>query len=230
MQLLIPAAGAGSRFAKAGYTLPKPLIDVNGKPMLRHVLDNLAWCEPTRTVVLTQRYFDGFDDVTQKHVDGLTEGAACTALLAEGLLAADEPLIIANSDQLIEWGGDMADAHHLLSCFDGALWCFDAPDRSPKWSYVLADAQTGVIHTVREKQPISTRATCGIYYYAKADYFFRSARAMMAMNDRFNNEFYMAPTFNYLIAAGKHIVDLPVTRMHGLGTPEDLQKYLDENH
>lgn len=225
MQLLIPAAGAGSRFSKAGYTLPKPLIDVNGKPMLRRVLDNLAWCNPTRTVVLTQRFFEGFDHVIQKHVDGLTEGAACTALHAEDLLDPSEPLIIANSDQLIEWGnGDP----ELLNCFDGALWCFDAPDKNPKWSYVLGDEQTGIVHTVREKQPISTRATCGVYYYGKAEYFFRSARAMIAMNDRYNNEFYIAPTFNYLIAAQKDVVDVPVRRMIGLGTPEDLEAYLKE--
>ena len=114
MKVLIPMAGEGSRFVKEGYTFPKPLIDVRGKPMIQKVVENLDFdCE--YIFLVRKEHIDAYagiidtlDRITNgrfKHVvvDGLTEGAACTALLAEELINNDEDLLIANSDQYIEY-------------------------------------------------------------------------------------------------------------------------------
>ena len=114
MKILIPMAGAGSRFAKEGYTFPKPLIDVNGKPMIQAVVENLDFNNEYIFLVRKEhiKKYDGILDTLQRitngrcsivEVDGLTEGAACTALLAKDLIDSEEDLLIANSDQIISY-------------------------------------------------------------------------------------------------------------------------------
>ena len=157
-------------------------------------------------------------------VDQVTEGAACTVLLAEQFIDNDEELILANSDQWVNW-----DSGHFLKYLrdkdaDGGILSFTATH--PKWSFAKVQEITNLVTEVAEKKPISSTATVGIYYYKKGSDFVAGAKRMIQKDIRTNNEFYVCPVFNELIEDGKRIYTYPVAEMMGLGTPEDLDKYL----
>jgi dTDP-glucose pyrophosphorylase len=234
--LLIPAAGEGSRFAKAGYKKPKPFIDVAGKPMILRVLENLAYGQMRSVVVARQAHIDAEHGIQQWFsaqgvglvtTDGLTEGTACTVLLAAAHIDPEAPLIIANSDQIVDF--DIEDYVHdcMQRGLDGSILCFPEPGRSPKWSYAKLDS-AGLVTEVKEKQAISELATVGIYLFTKGKYFIDSALQMIARNERVNNEFYTCPVYNYAIKAGRKIgvYTIEASAMHGIGTPDDLDAYL----
>ena len=227
--VLIPMAGLGSRFAEKGYSLPKPLIKIFGKPMIQHVVDSLGI--DGHYIFLVQkahRVKYHLDDVLDEiapgcsiiEVDGLTEGAASTSLLAKDLVNNDTPLIIANSDQIVKW--DAAVLQKALLIVDGVTATFEASD--PKWSYV--DWGVDRILKVAEKQVISRRANVGIYGWAKGSDYVKYAEQMIAKDIRTNGEFYIAPVYNEAIADGKRIVEYRVKEMHGVGTPEDMNEYI----
>ena len=171
MNVLIPMAGAGSRFAAAGYTFPKPLIDVNGKPMIQVVVDNLN--VDAHFIFLVQKeHYEKYNlqsvlnliapgcDIIQ--VDGLTEGAACTTLLAKDLIISEEPLLMANSDQFIEWNSNECLYAFTADTIDGGIVTFKSTH--PKWSFAKV-GEDGFVSEVAEKNPISDLATVGIYYW-----------------------------------------------------------------
>jgi len=235
VKILIPMAGEGSRFIKEGYTFPKPLIDVNGKPMIQAVVENLDFdCEyiflvRKEHVEKYEGMLDTLGRITNdrfRHVvvDGLTEGAVCTALLAEKYIDNDEDLLIANSDQFIEYEPENFKAFKNLTNTDAIVFTFNAVH--PKWSFVRTNAR-GYIVEVAEKRPISNIATCGIYWYRKGSDFVRYAKQMVEKDIRVNNEFYIAPVYNELIADGKSLLPFYVHKMWGIGTPEDLKYFLE---
>lgn len=232
LNVLIPMAGAGSRFAAAGYTFPKPLIEVRNKPMIQVVVDNLNM--QAHFIYLIQR--EHYERYNLKYlmnlltpgcdivlVDGLTEGAACTTLLAKELIDSDAPLLIANSDQFVDWNSNEVMYAFSAPGIDGGILAFYATH--PKWSYVALD-DNGFAKEVAEKKVISDKATVGIYYWSKGSDYVKYANEMIAANDRTNNEFYVAPTFNYAIKDGKKIRVMYAQEMWGLGTPEDLNYFL----
>lgn len=232
LNVLIPMAGAGSRFAAAGYTFPKPLIEVRNKPMIQVVVDNLNM--QAHFIYLIQR--EHYEKYNLKYlmnlltpgcdivlVDGLTEGAACTTLLAKELIDSDAPLLIANSDQFVDWNSNEVMYAFSAPGIDGGILAFYATH--PKWSYVALD-DNGFAKEVAEKKVISDKATVGIYYWSKGSDYVKYANEMIAANDRTNNEFYVAPTFNYAIKDGKKIRVMYAQEMWGLGTPEDLNYFL----
>jgi dTDP-glucose pyrophosphorylase len=233
MKILIPMAGEGSRFAKEGYTFPKPLIDVCGKPMIQAVVENLDFdCEYIFLVrdshvkkyagVLhtLERITNGRCSIVA--VENLTEGAACTALLAEKYINNDEGLLIANSDQIIDYQRENFITLKSLTSVDSIVFTFN--DVHPKWSFVKTNSR-GFITEVAEKKPISNIATCGIYWYRKGSDFVKYANKMIEKDIRVNNEFYIAPVYNELISDGKTLIPFFVNRMWGIGTPEDLRRY-----
>ena len=234
MKVLIPMAGEGSRFAKEGYTFPKPLIDVNGKPMIQAVVENLDFdCEYIFLVRKSHlEKYDGLRETLSRitnnrlqivEVDGLSEGAACTALLAKEYINNDDDLLIANSDQIIEYQPQNFNTMRSLTDVDAIVWTFN--DVHPKWSFVKTNAR-GFCTEVAEKKPISDIATCGIYWYRKGSDFVKSAEQMIQKDIRVKNEFYIAPVYNELIGDGKTLIPFFVHKMHGVGTPEDLNNYL----
>lgn len=235
MNVLIPMAGAGSRFAQAGYTFPKPLIEVNGKPMIQVVVENLNIDAHYIFLVQKEHYEKynlkqllsllkpGCDIVV---VDGLTEGAACTTLLAKELINNDNPLLMANSDQIVEWNSNECLYAFDADAIDGGMLTFKATH--PKWSYAkLGD--DGFVSEVAEKNPISDNATVGIYYWKHGSDYVKYAEQMIAKNIRVNNEFYVCPVFNEAISDNKKIRVKEVSEMWGIGTPEDLAYYLENN-
>lgn len=236
INIVIPMAGAGSRFAKAGYALPKPFIDVLGTPMICHVLENLFMPNARFILPARKEHFSSQRETIGRikahyaaefiPVEKLTEGAACTVLHAHRLINNDAPLLIANSDQIVDM--DIADfiSDSDRRGLDGSVLCFE--DSDPKWSYAKTD-EKGLITLIREKEPISAHATVGIYYFRKGRDFVENAIDMLVGNERVNNEFYVAPVYNYAIARGKRygIYSIDKNRMHGTGTPEDLDRYIE---
>lgn len=235
MKILIPMAGEGSRFAKEGFTFPKPLIDVRGKPMIQKVVENLDFVseyiflvrkkhiqEYTGLVDTLERITNGSYKIVE--VDSLTEGAACTALLAKEHINNDEDLLIANSDQFIEYQRQNFISLKEMTNVDAIVWTFNAVH--PKWSFVKTNAR-GYITEVAEKRPISDIATCGIYWYRRGSDFVKYAEQMIEKDIRVNNEFYIAPVYNELIQDKKSLIPFYVHRMWGLGTPEDLRNFLE---
>jgi len=235
MNVLIPMAGAGSRFATAGYTFPKPLIDVEGKPMIQVVVDNLN-IDAIFIYVVQKEHRAKYNLDTLLNlitpgckiveVDGITEGAACTTLLAKEYIDNDQPLFMSNSDQFLEWDSNEFMYKMIEQKVDGGIATFTATH--PKWSFVKVD-EYGYVTEVAEKKPISDIATAGIYYWAKGSDYVKYTEQMIDKNIRVNNEFYVCPVFNEAIGDGKKIKTFNIHKMWGLGTPEDLNYYL-ENH
>lgn len=236
VNVVIPAAGAGSRFAKVGYSAPKPFIDVLGKAMIARVIDNVAVRDARFTLLLRREHLSDYAesaigkagaDMTIVPVEQLTEGTACTLLLARKHFDTDEPLLVANSDQLVDFDcQDFVDDARRRG-LDGSILVFRDKERNPKWSFAALDEQ-GFVTEVAEKKPISDLATVGIYLFMNGSRFVRSAIDMIANNDRVNNEFYTCPVYNYMIRDGARIgvYEVDPSAMSGLGTPEDLDIYL----
>jgi len=232
LNVLIPMAGAGSRFADAGYTFPKPLIDVEGKPMIQTVVDNLGF-DANYIFVVQKEHRKQYNldsmlnliapDCKIVEVDGVTEGAACTTLLAKDYINNDYPLFIANSDQYVEW--DVLDFMYRMNerKVDGGIVTFKATH--PKWSYAKTDG-LGMVTEVAEKNPISDNATVGFYYWKHGKDYVTYAEDMIYHDIRVNNEFYVCPVYNMAIQDGKQIQTYEAKTMWGLGTPEDLETYL----
>ena len=228
-------AGEGSRFAKEGYTFPKPLIDVNGKPMIQIIVENLDFNAEYIFLVRGEHIekYEGFEETLQRItngqcnivvVDKLTEGAACTALLAKKHINNDEDLLIANSDQYVQYSPENFTMFKEMTDVDAMVYTFESVH--PKWSFVQTNSR-GIVTKVVEKQPISNIATCGIYWYRKGSDFVKYTEQMVEKNIRVNNAFYIAPVYNEFIRDGKTLIPFYVHEMWGLGTPEDLKAFLD---
>lgn len=260
LQIVIPMAGLGSRFTKAGYTDPKPFIDVAGKPMIHRVIENLTPYQPHKFILLARRehedYVDrhlSFADVIW--VEEMTEGAACTVLLAKDKLNQYDPLVIANSDQIVEWNSSNSIKSVMLDCELNTLWFRETNNiddminhakwqgfissiatftaSHPKWSYAktkrLRLAEKLSVTEVAEKKVISDNATVGVYYFETASLFIDAAHNMIKKNIRVNGEFYVCPVFNEIIAryTDPYAATIyPIHKMLPMGTPEDLEETL----
>jgi HAD superfamily hydrolase (TIGR01509 family) len=233
LNVLIPMAGAGSRFQQAGYTFPKPLIDVKGKPMIQVVVDNLNM-DANYIFVVQKEHRAKYNLDTLLNliapnckiveVDGMTEGAACTTLLAKEHIDNDAPLVMANSDQFLEWDSNEFMYKMIEQKVDGGIVSFQATH--PKWSFAKVD-EHGYVTEVAEKNPISDIATVGVYYWAKGSDYVKYAEQMISKNIRTNNEFYTCPVFNEAIGDCKKIKTFHIDNMWGIGTPEDLNYFLE---
>ena len=233
LNVLIPMAGAGSRFQQAGYTFPKPLIEVKGKPMIQVVVDNLN-IKANYIYVVQKEHREKYNLDTLLNLitpgckivetEGITEGAACTALLAKEFIDSDAPLFFANSDQFVEWDSNEFLYKMNETDADGGIVSFRATH--PKWSFAKIDEQ-GLVTEVAEKNPISDIATVGYYYWKHGSDFVKYAEEMIDKDIRVNGEFYVCPVFNQAIGDGKEIRTFDIPKMWGLGTPEDLKEYLE---
>ncbi|NJK34468.1 MAG: NTP transferase domain-containing protein [Oscillatoriales cyanobacterium SM2_2_1] len=238
LNIVIPMAGRGSRFQKAGYTLPKPLIPVLGKPMISLVIGNLRPRVPHRFIFIVladhieqyqidQQLRQWVPNCEVVVVDQVTEGAACTVLLAKAFINTDQPLMIANSDQWVDIDVNDYLNHMEAELADGLIMTMTAND--PKWSFVKFDPQGRVVAVV-EKQVVSQEATVGIYNYRRGRDFVTAAEAMIARDFRVNGEFYVAPAYDEMVARGMSLVCYNIgseaNGMYGLGIPADLDLFL----
>lgn len=240
IQLVIPAAGLGSRFADHGYAQPKPLIDVAGLPMIDWVIGNFQLI-PGDTLVVVSRVGlnikESIEPIVRDlgvlvhfiDVPALTEGPAMTVAAATSVLDMNQPLVVANSDQyvsasLVPFLTTLRESSQDL----GLVLTMRA--NSTKWSYV-GRLEDNSVSQIVEKVEISDEATVGIYGWSRAGLFLESLKSMVANNDRTNGEFYVAPSYNYMIKAGIQVetefVGNLEDNVHGLGTVEDLLTFLD---
>ena len=239
LNIVLPMAGRGSRFADAGYSTPKPFIPIHDIPMIKVVVDNLSpSCEHRFIFVCQQQHIDQYNLIPKlksydKNVEiiginGITEGQVCTALLAKKFFNNDEPLMNANADQYIDFDIN----EYLESIFsrnlDGMIMTMKSQD--PKWSYAKTNSDGFVIETA-EKKVISDDATVGIFNFSKGKDLVRAAEQMIQDNIRVNNEFYTCPCYNYLIKEGKKIgiygIGEEYNGMYGLGIPKDLEFFIN---
>ena len=233
--IIIPMAGEGRRFKTAGFNKPKPFIDVLGKPMICHVLENLDIKNSKFILIARKEHLEFgqeiFFYIKKKYnadfilIDKLTQGACCTVLYAHRLINNSNPLLIANSDQIVDIDIEDYINDSNKRDLDGSVLCFK--DDSTKWSYAKLNDE-GYITEIREKEVISPFATVGIYYYKRGSDFVNNAIDMIIEDDRVNNEFYTAPVYNYAIRHQKKfdIFEIDKNQMHGPGTPEDLEKFI----
>jgi len=229
--LIMPMAGEGSRFREQGYTVPKPLIDVRGKPMFVRAVESVD-LEFDNHIFITRKEHniaDGIRDYyPHAHVvelDALTQGAACSVLTADPYMNSEDAMFVTNCDQFIDWDSSLfTEQMHN----DGVIMTFECPERDPKWSYAKLNNK-GFVSEVAEKNPISDIATVGIYYWRRGSDYVKYAEQMINNNIRVNNEFYVCPVFNEAIGDNKKIKIYNIDKMWGLGTPEDL-KYFIENY
>ncbi len=239
--IIIPMAGRGSRFANVGYETPKPLIPFGGRTMIEWVIDNLTSQHPHTFVFICQEsHLEKYPNMRTLlsipkssqivTTSGVTEGAACSVLLARDLIDTQNPLLIANSDQIVDVNFD----HFLEKCSegpDGMIMTFQATD--PKWSFCELNATGDVIRVV-EKVPVSDSATVGIYYFKRGSDFVQCAEDMIADDERVKGEFYVAPAYNRLIRKGGIVRTYSLHdfkgAMYGTGTPEDLQEFVQTEY
>ena len=238
INIVVPMAGLGSRFAIAGYEKPKPFIDVLGKPMIERVMENIHLPNARFILIGRKEHFEQeillieqiksrYPDTIFIGLDKLTEGTACTVLFAKEYIDNENPLLIANSDQLVGIDLNLFFQDCINRNLDGSILTFKDMELNPKWSFVKTN-ESGIALSVKEKEAISSDATVGIYLFSKGKDFVNAAIQMIIENDRVNNEFYTCPTYNYAIGIGKivGIYEIPMSAMHGLGTPIDLLEYI----
>jgi NDP-sugar pyrophosphorylase family protein len=239
LNIVLPMAGRGSRFASAGYTLPKPFVPIHGVPMIKVVVDNLTPKCPHRFIFICRRaHIDAYDlipklksyaaNVEVISIDAITEGQVCTALLAKKFFDNDEPLMNANTDQFIDIDIDKyLDAINSRG-LDGMIMTMKSQD--PKWSYARTD-ENGLVVETAEKKVISEDATVGIFNFTRGRDMVRAAERMIKDAVRVNGEFYTCPCYNYLVREGKKIGIYPVGEeyngMYGLGIPQDLEFFIN---
>ena len=238
MTVLIPLAGNGTRFKDSGYGDIKPLIEFNDQTMIENVIGSLGLMEMDYKCIfiiqkehnldgrLENTIVDRLPTAIVVEIDGVTEGSVCTCLLAKNYIDLDDELMITNCDQMIHDFNLMQLSHYArVQKADGVLGVFNC--LSEKNSYVALDDDYNATE-VREKEIISRYATNGVHFWTKAKYFINSAREMMEANDRVNGEFYVAPTYNYLIDRGMTIKTYHYNHHYPIGTPEDLEYYIKE--
>jgi len=251
IHVVVPMAGLGSRFSKAGYTIPKPFIPVFGKPMIQWVIDNMKvkpevygeisvqtpWNLKFHFIV-QQAHLDAYDfdalcrscsiDYTITPITSVTEGAACSVLLAKQHINSADPLVTVNSDQFLEWNQNEFYRSLCNDAFDGCISVFEQNNPlDVKWSYSKTDSK-GFVTEVAEKKYISNWATTGIYGWKHGSDYVRFAEQMISKNIRVNNEFYVCPVYNEAIESGGLFRNLCCKKIWGLGVPEDLETFLKE--
>lgn len=231
INVVIPMAGLGTRFPQDQY-LPKPLIDVNGKPMIVRAIESLDIDGQYYFIIRQNEYTPIIKDIISKVVDNpffveiteTTEGPACSVLLLKNLINNESELITANCDQIMEWNSKLF--FHNVRLYDGAVVTYYSD--TDKNSYVKLDRKGRAVQFA-EKEVISNISLNGIHYWNQGKFFVESAEAMIEANDRApNGEFYIAPSYNYMIQSGKTvgIYHIPNEQHHAVGVPVDLEKFL----
>jgi len=227
-KLIMPMAGEGTRFKKEGYTEAKPLIDLKGKPMFVRAVETIG-LPFDDYIFIVQKEHNIIDNIKEYYpnstiieIEEITEGAACTVLLADPYVNDEDSIFIANCDQIIDWN---VEQFKKLMNNDGIILTFDCPEKDPKWSF--AKLENDNIIEVAEKNPISTYATTGHYYWKHWNAFKKHAQQMIEKNIRVNGEFYVCPVYNEIIANNGIIKKIDMKYMQGVGTPEDLQQWLN---
>lgn len=237
MTVVITMAGLGSRFQKAGYTVPKYQIEAHGRTLFEWSMESLkGFADIADKYIFVVRSADGAEpfiraacdklglgDVTVVSIDALTDGQATTAMLAAPYWDKESALMIYNIDTYVE-------AYEMRTeqiAGDGFIPCFHAG--GDHWSFAKLD-QDGRVTQVREKVRISDNCTLGAYYFKSCGLYEQLYHEYYTSEEKLEKgEKYVAPLYNYLISKGGdvRISIVEYDKVHVLGTPEELQVFLD---
>lgn len=239
LHIIMPMAGEGSRFAKAGWTTPKPLIELNGIPLFQRAIGSVAieGVEMKYSFIVRQEHID------KQHIDKLitdilpeanvfsvlktTRGAVETCLVAESAIDDDDAVVVMDCD--LEFRSKRynelvarALSLHAGEADGGALVSFESDN--PRYSYAEIDNDGRVLRTA-EKDPISSHALCGSYFFGSGKDFKRIAHQLLDDGTHGKAEFYVSLLYNYLLDEGKVVRLAPMEEYYSYGTPEELQAY-----
>lgn len=236
VNILLPIAGKAQRFIDKGFTTPKPLLPIDGEPMIKRALaslitDSTIKCRlifivreehcVNHDIINTLKYLFSEYDTDFIIENTPPQGTLSSCLKAYELVDDDTPLVIYTPD--VEFVSDFDIKRDFVDThLDGMLLTFKA--NSPDHSYVLTDHNGYVIETA-EKIVISSDAIVGVYGYRSGKLFVKHAKHMIDLNLRVKNEFYVAPMYNLLIEDGLKIGTFKVDKMYVLGTPDDVAFY-----
>ncbi len=237
MNIVVPMAGRGERFRNHGFEIPKPIIDVNGVPMIKAAIDSLG-IDGNYIFIAYDYENESFNKTIKDavhtscsrpkiiRINYITQGPTSSILLTKELINNDDPLLIANCDQIMRWNSD----HFLKEISlnehrDGLVVTYFST--TEKNSYVELYENRAI--RFAEKRVISTHSLNGIHYWKHGKDFVRSAEKMISKNIRVNNEFYISESYNQLIEEGLNIgiYEIPADQHYAIGTPEDLKSYLE---
>lgn len=234
MNIVIPIAGLGNRFKDSGFDLPKPLIDINGVPMIEKAIRSLDIIGQYIFIIRETECANDLCDVLKnvipdcviKKIDYVTDGPACTVDHVREYINNSSELVVANCDQIMWWNGSSFLNYCRHSIFDGVIVTYN--NNTSKNSYARIDRKGNVL-CVKEKEVISNISLNGVHYWKRGDYFVSSYDEMVNAKDvSENGEYYVGPTYNYMIASGRlvGIYHIPEFQHHAVGTPEDLREYI----
>jgi NDP-sugar pyrophosphorylase family protein len=238
LNLVIPAAGMGSRFRATGIDTPKPLIPILGIPMIGWVIANFN-LQPEDVIWIISRKEDKISAILEEllpqleneirfiEIDKLTDGAATTLEFALNQIPQNEAVLCANSDQFVS--SDLSTFMDMVRGNESAGQILTMSANGNKWSYVKRNSE-GVVVDVVEKVQVSDEATVGVYGWRTAQDATDSISQMKKADFKVNGEFYVAPSYTFLINQGGEVATYNVGNVeedvHGLGTPEDLEIFL----
>lgn len=224
MNILLLAAGEGRRFTSVGYP-PKPLIKIKENPMWLHVLENFINQIPVKelknVIVATKAHYNiKSNKYTVINLEGPQFGAAFSALQALKNINNSDELFILNVDQLVKFDWNVVNS---LRDFDGGLLHFNEPNHEYKWGRSVSDGD--LIKAIIEKIPVSDEAHTGHYYFADTDLFIKYAERLIQLNIKINDEFFLSPIYNLMIADGLKIGKVFVNEFIPIGIPAELEAY-----
>ena len=234
VNIVIPMAGRGKRFADKGYTVPKPLLPIDGKPMVAHIIRNLSFPGAHFVFIILSEHSKshGLDKILREAapgcdivmVDGVTEGAACTVLTASKYIDNSTPLVIKDCDQILDWVPEHFFRFMERNSADGGIMTIHTNDRGFSFVDPLKIGPDFFhVSSTAEKVAISSEGATGLYYFARGSDFVKYAGAMIKKNIRTNNEFYICPVYNELIEDRLAVLYYPIAQMLSLGTPDDFE-------
>jgi dTDP-glucose pyrophosphorylase len=235
LNVLIPMAGLGTRFNGSRFGRPKPLIDIYGKTMIQRAIESLGFDEARHLFVIRQtedtaEIIENLSSICKdpiiQIIDKVTEGPASTCLLMEEYINNDDELVIANCDQIMFWDTTKFLYGIRYPEHDGLIVTYTA--NTDKNSYAKINQQGDVLQ-VKEKCVISDISLNGIHYWRRGSDFVESAKSMIEARDTApNGEYYVGPTYNYMIKKGKKvgIYHIPNWQHNAVGIPMDLERFL----
>lgn len=236
MNIIIPMAGEGTRFPRDTYKIPKPLIEIDGVPMIQKAIESLGLVGTYHFVIRKDSYYDQVCTLLHKilldpkiiSVEETTEGPAASCLLFKDFINDEEELVIANCDQIMWWDPNLFLNTARYYKYDGMVVTYTT--NTPKNSYARV-GRNGFVQEIKEKEVISDISLNGIHYWRKGKYFVQSAENMIKCNDRApNGEFYVGPSYNHMIKQGLKvgIHHIPNYQHNPVGVPEDLNSFLEK--
>jgi len=239
LHIVLPMAGRGSRFANAGFTTPKPLIEVEGQAMFLKALSSFDNIEaPKAYTIIIRKEHDEKYNLQQQLKERLPEanivmtdedpiGATRDALRAEPYLEPDDGVIFMDCDFMFKSQAyDQMVQDSLANKLDIAAGLLTFTSTDPRYSFAETDDQGYVIRTA-EKQAISNKAIWGAYYFARASIFTKAAKELLAqpLTEQMK-EYYISPLYNLILKEDGKVLTAPVDTFGSFGTPEELEAYL----